>query len=209
MITVNTTIQLKASLSGDTKSVPFRSYGKVVAVYEQAKVYRVKFPQGEFDVPGDQVEVADPHRCTPESVPQFKKWLRTRGGLAIWNSANLSNPAKSWTCPVNDDNGRPKGKPSWEAGEIIRIITDPSEVIVDTPKEVKRFHVAIKRGDSFNFTLTAASSRKLRAACDKAGENSWYEFDYSSQEAIIFVPGSSTPINEWAATPVPSNLAVN
>lgn len=201
MITINTTVQLKSCLPG----VPFRACGKVVAVYETGNAYKVKFPQGEFDVPADQVVVAHKHHTTPENVPQIKEWLRTRGGLAIWNSLNFSDPLKSWTCPVNDAHGQPTSKQHWEMGQITRIITDPEEVVVEVPKEVKRFHVAVRRGSQgMSFKLTDGSSKRVREAVRKASEESgkdaWYAFDYSTQECLIFVADAVTPLSEWADT---------
>jgi hypothetical protein len=31
------------------------------------------------------------------------------------------------------------------------------------------------------------------------GEESWYEFDYETQEAVIFVPGETKPLSEYIA----------
>ena len=44
-----------------------------------------------------------------------------------------------------------------------------------------------------------ASSRRIRRECAKAGEESWYEFDYATQEAVVFVPGESKPLPEFVA----------
>ncbi len=211
MFNINTTVQLKSSLLGNTRVVPFRACGKVTAVYET--VYKVKFPQGNFDVPVDQLELAQKHTCTPENVPQFKEWLQ-RGGLAIWNSANLSNPSKTWTCPLYGKDGNLKEKPSWEAGEITRIIKDSAEVVVEIPKEVRRFHVAIRRGSQgMSFKLTDGSTNKLHKIIEKVSKeynkDAWYEFDYSSQEAVIYIAESETPINEWSASPVSKNSVAN
>ena len=77
-------------------------------------------------------------------------------------------------------------------------ITDPAEVVVDVPKEIKRFRVAIKTGaQGLLLKCSDSSSRRIRKECQKAGEESWYEFDYATQEAVIFVPGESKPLPEF------------
>ena len=204
MFTTNTIVQLKSSLSGNTRTVPFRACGKVVAVYPTGgtATYKVKFFQGEFDVPHNQLELAPKHVCLPVNVTKFKDWLQNRGGLVNWNSANLSDPCKTWTGPLNDANGNPVTKPDWQAGEITRHITDPDEVVVEVPKEIKRFHVAVRRGSQgFTLKLTDASTKRLRVAVAKISRDynkeAWYDFSYSTQEAVIFIAGSETPLNEW------------
>lgn len=136
---------------------------------------------------------------SPENAPKFLEWLKTRGGLAIWRSIDLSDPGASCTTPVNGPDGKPATKPHWKYAEKPeRIITDAAEVEVVTAKEVKRFHVAVRRGaQGFKLKLTDASSEKLRAACKRAGPESWYEFDYGAQEAVIFVPDKKIPLSEW------------
>ncbi len=77
-------------------------------------------------------------------------------------------------------------------------ITDPAEVVVDVPKEVKRFRVAIKVGSQgMLLKCSDAASRRIRKECQRAGEESWYEFDYATQEAVVFVPGESKPLPEY------------
>jgi hypothetical protein len=140
------------------------------------------------------------HTCTAENAAKVWDWLQTRGGVAVWRSVNLSNPGASWTAPYKDDQGVVKGKPTWEADEKPeRIITDPSEIVVLVPKEVKRFHVAVRRGDGLSLKLTDASSRKVRAAVAKAGEGAWYVFDYMFQDAVIYVADKEQPIAEFIA----------
>jgi len=128
---------------------------------------------------------------SPENADRFRDWLQNRGGLAIWRSVNLSNPGASWTTPA-----LPTPKPTWEAdSHPERIVTDPAEVEVVEPREVRRFHVAVRRGSQgFTLKLTDASTRKVRAAVEKAGDEAWYVFDYSTQEAVILVPGETRPL---------------
>lgn len=96
-------------------------------------------------------------------------------------------------------------KPTWQSEEKpSRIITDPSQVMVSNPKEVARFHVAVKRGEGFSFTLTTAASDKLRRkmASLKTEHNSdtFYEFDYGTQEAVIYIDGPLVPLVEFCKT---------
>ena len=139
------------------------------------------------------------HKIAAENAEKMLEWIKSRGGLAIWNSVNLSNPGSSWTTPANKEDGTPTAKPSWElADKPERIITDASECEVITAKEVKRFHVAIRRGsEGFSFKLTDASSRKVKEAVKKAGNEAWYEFDYGSQECVILVPGTKINLVDW------------
>lgn len=134
------------------------------------------------------------HRIDAQNAKQIATWFKERGGVAVWRSVNLSNPGASWTCPINGPDGKPAGKPNWQSdSKPERIITDPAEVDVVTGKEVKRFHVAVRTG-SWDIKLTTASSEKVRRETNKAGEGAWYEFDYSSQEAVIFVPAEVVPL---------------
>jgi hypothetical protein len=123
------------------------------------------------------------------------EWIKTRGGVAIWDSVNLSNPGASWMAPLKDDQGVVKGQPNWQASRTpSRVITDPAEIMVVVPREVKRFHVGIKRGDSMNFVLTDGASARVRRELNRAGEGAWYEFDRTVQDAIIYAVGERIPL---------------
>jgi|SRR5271166_2665997 len=140
------------------------------------------------------------HRTRPEAAHKLHEWLMTRGGLAIWNSVNLSNPSASWTTPVHDEEGNASKRPTWECGESPdRIINDIGEVVVVIPKEVKRFNIGLRKGgDGLMVKLTEFSSGKLRKELVKAGGNAWYQFDYSHQQAVIFVPEENEfPLEEF------------
>lgn len=141
------------------------------------------------------------HRCTSENAATFWKWFQERGGIAVWKSVNLSNPDGSWTTPIKSADGNQVTKPTWEAEETPSlVITDPAEVAVDVPKEVKRFHVAIRMGtNGFMMKCTDGSTNRIRKAVRKAGPDAWYQFDYETQEAVIFVPGETTSLPEYVA----------
>lgn len=150
------------------------------------------------------VSILDPDKdysCTAESAAQIFDWLKNRGGIAVWKSINFSNPTGSWTTPYLDDKGVVKGKPTWEAdSKPARIITDPAEVWVMIPKEVKRFHIAIRAGaQGMSLKLTDGASRRVREAVAKEGVGAWYAFDYAMQEAVIFVAEKEQRITEYFA----------
>lgn len=135
------------------------------------------------------------HRIDAKDIKQISEWFATRGGIAVWRSANLANPGGGWTAPINGPDGKPAGKPNWQAHHTPeRLITDPSEVEIVEGREVRRFRVAIRHGDGMSITLSDAASRKVRTALAKAGPNSWNEFDYSAQEAVIMVPAKVVPL---------------
>lgn len=149
--------------------------------------------------------MSDPHIVSAENAALISSWLRERGGLALYRSIDLSNPGKTWTCPVLGPDGQPSPKPSWQsATSPYRIITDPGEVRVQTGKEVKRFRVGIQRGCGFSFTLTPGASRRVRSTVERINgsrqnEDCWYEFDYSTQEAVFFIPDVDLPLTEFLA----------
>jgi hypothetical protein len=141
------------------------------------------------------------HRILAENAALIWKWFQERGGIAVWKSVDMSNPGRSWTTPLRDAEGNPTGKQDWRMEETPSLtITDPAEVAVDVPKEVKRFRVAIKVGSQgMLLKCSDGASRRIRKECAKAGDESWYEFDYATQEAVIFVPGESKPLPDFVA----------
>jgi predicted secreted Zn-dependent protease len=140
------------------------------------------------------------HRTTSDTAITLWKWFKERGGICVWKSVNLSNLGMSWTTPMKTADGGPPVKPTWQAeNEPSETITDPAQVVVDVPKEVKRFRVGVRMGSGLTMKCTDAASRRIEREKEKAGENSWHEFDYYTQEAVIFVPGESQPLPEFIA----------
>lgn len=136
-------------------------------------------------------------QCSPKDAQRIKEWIANRGGVLIWKSINLSNPGASWTTPAVDESGQRVEKPTWQADNLPALhITDAADVEVVVPREVKRFHVAVRRA-GLALKVTDAGSRHIHAAVDKAGEGAWYEFDYSTQEALILVPDKVVPLTEF------------
>ena len=128
----------------------------------------------------------------------FASWISQRGGLLVWSSADLSNPQWSCITPAHLANGDETPSPHWKAAPGPRKIEDASEVAVITPKEVKRFRVAVRPGkQGLALKVSDGGTRRIKAAVAKAGEGAWYEFDRWSQEAVILAPESETPLPEW------------
>lgn len=148
------------------------------------------------------------HSCSPSDAAKIYNWLMTRGGILIWESANLSNPGAGWTTPFHNEDGTPTTKPSWEAADKpVRHISDPAEVDVINSQVVKRFHVATRMGSNgFAIKVSDGGTRRIRNEVSKALEKhkkAWYEFDYGSHENVVILAESySTPIQEWSAQAV-------
>ncbi len=135
-----------------------------------------------------------------QNAPLILTWMRKRGGVAVWGSLNLSDPGKTWTTPVRAEDGTPAPKPHWGAtNEPLRVITDMDNILVDTPKEVKRFHVAVRTGaQGMSLKVSDGGSRRIKKEVAKAGEEAWYEFDYDTQEAVVYVPDATETLQAWA-----------
>ena len=137
------------------------------------------------------------HTCEAENAPKFAEWITTRGGLAVWLSADLGDPSKSWTSPKRNAEGQDYQKPSWQAQAEPVIITDPAEVGVIETKEVKRFHVACEEG-GLGLVCTSGASRRIRKEVAKAGEGAYHVIDVFSGEAEIFATtGKRRSLAEW------------
>lgn len=142
------------------------------------------------------METVEKHRVVESTAPAFLRWMRERGGIAIWGCLDLGNPGKTWSTPAKTAEGQPTPKPHWAATtEPIRVITDMEGIMVDTPKEVKRFHIAVRR-TGMALKLTDGSTRRVRKAVEAAGEAAWYEFD--GPDAVILVPGQTMTLGDWA-----------
>lgn len=144
------------------------------------------------------------YETTPEDARKIHEWLLHRGGLAHWDSQDLGTPGRSWTTPLLDAEGNPTKRPHWSTpSQPSRVTTEVSDVEVVTPIEVRRFRVSLKQ-DGFRIVCTDASSEKVRKAEARAREHAadkqaWHEFDYATQEAVIYVNGPRRPLAEFAA----------
>lgn len=133
--------------------------------------------------------------CRIDDAHLLWRWIQNRGGIAVWRSVNLSNPGASWRTPADV-----KEKPTWEAGDVSEIVTDPESVIVSFDKEVKRFHVGVRPGanNPCVFKVTDGGSRRIRAETEKAGDGAYHVFDYECQDAIIMAPSAKMTLADWA-----------
>ena len=137
----------------------------------------------------------------PENAEKILGWIKSRGGLAVWNSVNLSNPGGRWFSPVLSEDGKPYGKPNWQCANVPVIVTDLAQVEVKKGREVKRFKIHTRISDQgMMIKLTDHSSEKVWDWLDKVKEqygDSWYQFDYDNQEAVIFAPDGSCLLSEF------------
>ena len=143
--------------------------------------------------------------CTPENAPKFREWINTRGGIARWQSVNLSNPGASWSTPALTTGGAPYSKPTWEAGNTPScIVTDAAQVGVFTDALFKAFPVGLRRGSQgFSFKLTDAAQRKLdkvMAQCEEKHGDAFYRkgvLDIDGASMGVYYTVGITPLSEW------------
>jgi len=143
------------------------------------------------------------HTCKIENAEKVYRWIKERGGVAVWKSINLSNPSASWSTPAKTDTGEDYPKPTWQAeNKPNRIITDANEIEVLVPREIKRLHVAVRLGSQgLALKLTDGSTRRVEKAVEGAEQkygHAWYEFDYETQDAVICVSDRSISLAEYA-----------
>ena len=137
--------------------------------------------------------------CSPENAAKFAEWIKSRGGVAKWQSADLSNPNASWSTPARTLENQPTPQPYWKAeSQPVFVVTDPAEIGVVIDREVKRVHFSLKRGDSFNLVLTDASSLRVYKAVFEAGNGAYHVFD--GDEAVIMTPESVMSLAEWISS---------
>lgn len=139
------------------------------------------------------------HTCEEEQAALMAEWIASRGGVAVWTSADLSNPCASWSTPANEKDGTPKRRPTWQAEAEPVIITDPTKIGVTQSKEVKRFHVGTRMGSQgFKIKVTDGGSRRIRKEVAKAGDGAFHAFDYGDYEnAVIYKPCGWKSLAEW------------
>lgn len=134
-----------------------------------------------------------------QNAKLFKEWITSRGGIAVWTSVNLSDPGREVLTPAFQEDGTPYPKPSWWCSDKpSEIVTDPNQVKLSQDIEVKRFHVGVRTGSQgMSLKVTDGGSRRIRAAVEKAGDGSYHEFDYDTQEAVIMKPDKTITLAEF------------
>lgn len=132
-----------------------------------------------------------------EHAPKMLEWIKTRGGVTNWKSADLSDPGKQMQTPAITD-GKLTQQPHWSV-RFDRTITNAEEIIIHEYAEWKRFHVATRMSSNgLTIKLTDAASRRLRNYLTKAGEGSTYSFDYGDyKNCIIWTPRKTLSLAEW------------
>ena len=135
----------------------------------------------------------------PENAEKISTWLKTRGGVAIWNSVNLSNPGGRWLTPKRQETGEDYTKPTWQAENTPEIITVADDILVAVPKLVKTLRIALRIGrQGLSIKLTDASSRRVLRAEAEAGEGSWHEFGgYDGQDCLIYKTDRLVPLTQF------------
>jgi hypothetical protein len=134
---------------------------------------------------------------TQENATLINEWLKNRGGVAVWESVNLSNPGAEVLTPADRID-----KPSWQVGnKPVRIVTDVADVLVTILKELKRFHVATRMGSQgLSVKVSDGGSRRIRREVSKAGEGATYTFDYGAfDNCVILVPEKTMTLAEFCA----------
>lgn len=134
-----------------------------------------------------------PIQITPTIADYIKEFFEHRGGVKTWDSENLADPGKNLWFGPGDNQDPPR---CYATNPVVH--TDPAEFEVVVLKEVNRFPVSLRPGDiNLSIRLTDASSRRLLAARQRAGEGASFQFDYTTQEAVIYVPERATPLPDY------------
>ena len=149
----------------------------------------------------------NPFQIESSNARLVAQWIRERGGVLVWQSVNLSNPSGQWLSPYLDEAGEIYTKPNWQCdSKPSRRITSVDEVVVATVKEVKRFHVAVRRGNGLSLKVTDGGSRRIHAEVEKAeakyGKPASFHFDYGDYDnAVITVDDVVTPLSAYLYNP--------
>jgi hypothetical protein len=79
------------------------------------------------------------HLCDESNAAKCAEWIKSRHGVAIWPSINLSNLGASWSTPA-ETNGALTTKPTRQAANQPEcVITSLDQIDVVTYEEVKHF----------------------------------------------------------------------
>lgn len=90
-------------------------------------------------------------------APRIAGWLANRGGVAIWQSLDLSDAGARTFTPAD------ASRPSWRyADKPVEIVTQASDIGVYQEKLYKAFPVSLRRSSNgMTMKLTDNSQRKL------------------------------------------------
>jgi len=121
-------------------------------------------------------------------------WLTKRGGVAVWESINLSNPGAEFLTPADSK------RPNWQvANKPARVVTDINNVTVTVLRQVRRFHVSV-RVKEMALVVSDGGTRRIRRELAKH-KDATYQFDFDSfDNVVILVPEATIPLNEYLKT---------
>jgi hypothetical protein len=143
----------------------------------------------------------DPYTVTVADAARVRKWIASRGGVLLWESADLSDPGATWLTPAKRESGEPHPPPHWKSKALpLRHITTEAEIVVEYAEVVKKFHVGVRRGSGLTLVLTDGAKRRLATELARAGQGAHYAFDYETQDCVITAPVKSVPLSEWKET---------
>lgn len=93
-------------------------------------------------------------------APRIADWLANRGGVAIWESLDLSDAGARTFTPAD------ASRPSWQyADKPVDVVTQPSDVGVYSETLFKAFPVSLRRSNNgLAFKLTDSAQRKVDKA---------------------------------------------
>ena len=97
---------------------------------------------------------------TAAEAPRLLDWLTNRGGVAIWESADLSRAGERTFTPADTD------RPGWHYSQKpVEVVTDRADIGVYTETLYKAFAVGLRRS-GMTLKLSDAAQRKLTATMD-------------------------------------------
>lgn len=153
--------------------------------------------------------MSDPY-IHPSQAPLFLKWVKERGGVFLWYSADLGNAGASVYTPVHSEDGSEKTCPGWQYHRApSKRITRAEDLFVRFEREVERWRVGLKRSYGLRITLSDASNRKMGRLLEKHGDDAEYHFDYEKQQAVITIPERIITLAEWEKETCPTSPAQN
>jgi hypothetical protein len=146
--------------------------------------------------------------CMSEHAPRFADWIANRGGIAVWQSIDLSRPGERCTTPARDPLGNPATKPSWHYANDPNIVTDPEQVGVYEEALYKEFRVGLRMGSQgLSLKLTDGAQRKLNkvmADCEAKHGNAHYHKgvlpDAPASMGVYFTTGTMS-LADWLKRP--------
>lgn len=131
----------------------------------------------------------------PEHAGKYRDWLRHRGGLAVWSSANFADRGSTAVTPAD------ALSPGWQYPGPPLIVTDPAQVGIYTEVLYKRVRVALRvSGNGLSMKLTDHSQTKLDkalVACRDKHGNSHYRIstELDGPGVNVYYTTSIEPLN--------------